>query len=478
VAADAAEQNGGIELGDLNRFKPQSFWIYTPRWMTEYLTNWIYCDTANVYVQTERKVHGLGRLPKGYRLAYVPRDAVVAFKWDEDPPTPENSGEYSWSISLFFSKIWELVKTTGTAIKAWFRTLRSPVPMEQEKSGFVSSSYALPKVLIALFQLVYGALSLANSRGDQINRFGYAAFGLTVTVYTVMAGINLIGHLLTPDYSTLFVVHNEVLEEIMQRPDLPNVDKRFADGVVGRLIAADDEYRTSNYQPRRLFHGRFTDVAELQGATFQVAPEVNGLPEPAWVLRPRGKYSERSEQWRTNRLSLANPAVQIPACPLFKRKRQLYGSPSRPSITSIGRLVGGRERLEEGTNPQPRLKAFYGYHVYAGAVILVGLLCFTIIASFSQMNNYKSTQAQRGWTMSWFIFGIFAGYTIPLGAFNATLSFPLSPADKPIDDFQERYPQWSVWTNFAYLLYVVPTIGGLVVVAQMINAYGNCVKLE
>jgi hypothetical protein len=47
--------------------------------------------------------------------------------------------------------------------------------------------------------MVYGALSLADSRGDQINQFGYAAFGLIVAVYTVMAGINLIGHLLTSD---------------------------------------------------------------------------------------------------------------------------------------------------------------------------------------------------------------------------------------------------------------------------------------
>jgi hypothetical protein len=177
--------------------------------MTEYLTNWIYCGTLNVYVQPERKVHGLGRLSKGYRLAYVPRDAVVAFKWDEEPPTPENSGESSWSIRLFFSNAWDLIKTTGTAIKAWFRALRSSAPEDEEKSGVISSSYALPKVLIALFPLVYGTLSLSGSRGDQINRSGYAAFGLTVTVYTVMAGINLIGHLLTPDYSTLFVVHNE-----------------------------------------------------------------------------------------------------------------------------------------------------------------------------------------------------------------------------------------------------------------------------
>jgi hypothetical protein len=91
--------------------------------MTEYLLNWIYCDTLNVYVQPERKVHGLGCLPKGYILAYVPIDAVMAFKWDEDPPTPEISGEISWSIQLFFSKTWDLIKMTGTAITAWFRAL-------------------------------------------------------------------------------------------------------------------------------------------------------------------------------------------------------------------------------------------------------------------------------------------------------------------------------------------------------------------
>jgi hypothetical protein len=276
-----------------------------------------------------------------------------------------------------------------------------------------------------------------------------------------MAGINLVGHLLTPDYSTLFVVHNEVLEEIMQRPDLPDVDKRFADGVVGRLIAADDEYRTSNYQPRRLFHGRFTDVAE-QEVTFQVEPDVDGgLPVPPWMLLPRDRYDP-----------LGDPVVQIPACPLFKRKLQLYSSTSPPSA----RLLPEREDLEDGANPRLGLKDFYGLQVYGGAIILVGLLCFTIIALFSQMKNYKSTQAQRGWTMSWFISGILAGYAIPLG--RSGLDSLLRYLTINIDDLQERLPQYSILIRRFQLLYVGPTIGGLVVVAQMINAYGNCIKLE
>jgi hypothetical protein len=109
----------------------------------------------------------------------------------------------------------------------------------------------------------------------------------------------------------------KVLEGVMQRPDLSDVDKRFADGVVGRLIAADDEYRTSTYQPHRLFRGRFNDVAGLQGATFQVEPEVHGLSEPPRMLSPLDRYDQ-----------LASPSIQIPACPLFKRKLQLYGSTS------------------------------------------------------------------------------------------------------------------------------------------------------
>jgi hypothetical protein len=96
------------------------------------------------------------------------------------------------------------------------------------------------------------------------------------------------------------------------------------------------------------------------------------------MLRPLHKYD-----------LLANPTVQIPACPLFKRKLQLYGSTSLP----LGRLPGEREGLEEEADPQSGLKVFYGLQVYGGAVILVGLLCFAIIASFSQMKNYRSTQA-------------------------------------------------------------------------------------
>lgn len=78
--------------------------------------------------------------------------------------------------------------------------------------------------------------------------------------------------------------------------------------------------------------------------------------------------------------------------------------------------------------------------------------------------------------MSCFISGILAGYAIPLG--RSGLDSLLRYLTVNIDDLQERLPQYSILIRGFQLLYVGPTIGGLVVVAQMINAYGNCIKLE
>jgi hypothetical protein len=428
--------------------------------MTEYLTDWIYCDTLTVYVPPERKVHGLGSLPPGYRLAYVPRDAVVAFNWDEDPPISDNPDAPSWSLHLVLQKISSFAQATGIAVKSWFRSLFQSGPKEQKISGVIASSYALPKALIALFQLVYGAISLTNTRGDQVSKFGYASFGLTVAAYTVMAFINLVGHLLTPDYSALFVVQNEVLEEILNGSDH---DKRFADGVVGRLIPADEGYRSSNHQPRRIFNGKFTNPA-----TFQVNQTDDEESAQSWALSPPGTPGVKGE-----------PIVQIPACPLFKRKLQLYEM--HPSLFTAmtwmrGLLSEAPDQEAGGPAPGPGPREFHGLVVYSISVLFLALICFTIIATFSKLANYDSTSAQRGWTMSWFICGMVAGYSMPLGGLG--LDSPVRYSSMNIDNLGEAEITREESPVVLALVWMAPTIGGFVVVAQMINAYGNCIKLN
>lgn len=146
-----------------------------------------------------------------------------------------------------------------------------------------------------------------------------------MATYTVMGFINLLGHLLTPDYSTLFIVNNEVLDEMLIRS---NVSSGFADEIVGRLIPADEEYCLFDYQPRRLFHGRFTTVAEQGPATFNIEQTTDQPPLQPFNLVPTriGRIPE-------------GPIVQIPACPRFKRKLKLYET--RSSLSLIDRILYG-----------------------------------------------------------------------------------------------------------------------------------------
>jgi hypothetical protein len=134
---------------------------------------------------TSRKVHGLPQLsenslPEGYSLALLPSNTKVNPKVTGDP------------------KI------------------------------ILSSPHSIPQVIIAIVQVLYASYTLYKTRGDQLNRYGYAAFGLTVIPYIIMSFVNLLGNLLTPDYSTLYLVSSSELEEAMSR-------KAQIDGAVGTV---------------------------------------------------------------------------------------------------------------------------------------------------------------------------------------------------------------------------------------------------
>jgi hypothetical protein len=72
-------------------------------------------------------------------------------------------------------------------------------------------------------------VTLYQSRGDQISRYGYAAFDLTVAPYVVMSAVNLLGNLMVPGYPALYLVKSSVMIEA--RKD----GGACFDGVVGRL---------------------------------------------------------------------------------------------------------------------------------------------------------------------------------------------------------------------------------------------------
>jgi len=76
------------------------------------------------------------------------------------------------------------------------------LPTRDTREGLtfnISSTYSLAKAFIAIFQTIYAAISLYRAKGEQVELYGYAAFGLTVVPYLLMTILNLIAQLVNAD---------------------------------------------------------------------------------------------------------------------------------------------------------------------------------------------------------------------------------------------------------------------------------------
>ncbi|OCL05090.1 hypothetical protein AOQ84DRAFT_299587 [Glonium stellatum] len=88
---------------------------------------------------------------------------------------------------------------------------------EEQSTTKISCNYSIIKILVALGQMILATATLYRTRGSQIDRFGYAAFGLTVTPYAFMSFINSIAHLVCPEYPAIFLVGSEALRDLRGR---------------------------------------------------------------------------------------------------------------------------------------------------------------------------------------------------------------------------------------------------------------------
>ncbi|KAK3934875.1 hypothetical protein QBC46DRAFT_347178 [Diplogelasinospora grovesii] len=92
----------------------------------------------------------------------------------------------------------------------------------------ISSNYNWVQTITAIFQLGNGAVTQYRPRGDQIERYGYATFGLTVIPYLVMTVVNLLAQIASTDYPNVYMVGSPEMEEARGRGGV-------FDGVVGNL---------------------------------------------------------------------------------------------------------------------------------------------------------------------------------------------------------------------------------------------------
>lgn len=336
-----------------------------------------------------RKVHGLCCLPQGFELSIIASQYTVLELNDDNiageqrtPPTASTSSHLSRS-----------------------------------NPSDISSSYSFAKGIIAIFQTIYASATLYRTKGDQIERYGYAAFGLTVAPYLVMSIINLTGAVLTPDYPTIFMVESEIMEEARRR------NGAYFGGTVGKLKPKEP---VKPVKP-------VTSVKQLFDVSFQIDDQNRTI-------------------MRTNHFDSNAHAIGG-----FKNSEE---APQVVSDESLFIVVPQCHDALENSSP---LRSNRRDLLLLSLTIAVGLIPVAINGILSRFRAGKSTHAQRVWTMTWLAFGVFVGSTVELESRDRMNG----DGDPP------------TWGSFGVLLlYCGPAIGGFVVVGQMLMNYGHCIAIS
>jgi hypothetical protein len=337
---------------------------------------WSYPDTGDEAASRDRFGPKRQQLPDEYDFAFVPRNATV----EELQPTPMK----------------------------------------------LSYSYSWIKGAAAFLQALYAIFTLYDSRGAQIDLYGYAAFGLTVVPYAVMSVLNLFANIVTPSYSTIYLVESEVMKEAEQRKG-----SRFSN-VVGRIKSFEDSSETNDTQ--RYVVGRLTEG------------DVLCLPP---VSPPDREQNEDFQVLTTGPDTGRHLSVQVPTCPRFHRTDGIHEL--EPPLR--------KQRLGERFNLLDHL-----------LFLLVCGIELAVIGGLSGFRKAGSTQSQQIWIMTWFAVGCLLGFLIHNPRLIVLRGGPETSMRQQTDEIRSSKVVWILMSS-------VPSVGGFVMVGQMIKEYGSCFRL-
>ncbi|KAF2794343.1 hypothetical protein K505DRAFT_374704 [Melanomma pulvis-pyrius CBS 109.77] len=349
------------------------------------------------------KVHGLYQLPDGYNITYVPSYASVGtVKRRRRRDGQQESDEV-------------------------------PQGKLGQSSVEIASSYSFVKAAVGIVQTVYACITLYKARGDQIETYGYAAFGLTVVPYVLMSVLNLLGQIACAEYSTLFLVHSDVMDEARRRGGV-------FDGVVGTLKVLDNK-RTANWElpgpwvVRKSLVGQDSSQNSCKHYILQAESDSKGGEvEEIDIISVRDvKYGAK---------------IFIPSC------SPVRALPNIPIPSISGRIEDRHARTSDFLDEYAPLT--FG----AISLLIVGLM-----TRFRKGTD--STELQRGFTMSWLVVGMVFGFL------TRSMS-KLLLGVKGIWSAIKRV----IGFVLLYGVLLVPALGGITVVCEMIKSYGTCTKID
>jgi hypothetical protein len=322
---------------------------------------------------------------------------------------------------------------------------------QDDATDRIASAYDSIKVLVALGQAILAIRTLYQTRGDQIDRYGYASFGLTVAPYAIMSIINLLGALSRPDYDAVYLVGSPTMIEERRRKGLDG----YYDGIVGEV-----------YQPDTTIH--LSEYSTADGMSFVESPV-------KFESTVDGLYARYKSSTSAEETSVKVNTSQPPSFPLQKQSlfipsmAPIAYNRTDPTRLDAQLLANNPYALDKPRWPQRILPRSTRYLERSRNLsFLISLTPLIPIGVLSHFRAGESTRLQRAITMLWLAWGSVIGYLVAEFSKKDIIGVKVKGKWKA-----SSIAGRAVWM----LLAGSPAVAGMVVVGSMLKEYGTCIKL-
>jgi hypothetical protein len=369
------------------------------------------------------------------------------------------------------------------------------------------------KILLSITQLLYSIYSLYKVTHHEIERFGYAAYGLTVASYIAMGIFNLIANLVTPEFDQLYIIKSAHFDSAVElkpeyRPKVVHQDgdhsrSRYDNPSRGRH---EDPSRGRYEYSSRGRHGessrdRYDDPSQGRygySSRDRYDDPSRGRHEDS--SRNRHEESSRGRHRESrSRDAHPRPVSVITDFPLAGRLdeelyRDLHETNRRSQRSGgyslAGHLVNDLEYRESHHpianlfirwfnlrdrptfRPYTRPYRLRGFLVLFFSMAVVVGIC-SLIYYLSKLKTGQSSLAERIWTTGWLVTGLLAPFVMQLIEIVRVF----------FDSFDAR----GIVLVLRYVAYLALAlalvacafpVGGVVVVIQEMLAFGSCTALS
>jgi hypothetical protein len=322
----------------------------------------------------------------------------------------------------------------------------------------LSSQFNALQVMWSIAQTLVGSRTLWQAKASQLNRYGYAAFGLTVIPYVIASLINLLGSLVSRQYDDVYLVHSEIMDEAVKRGGA-------VDGVVGTicpLAEIEDEKIVGDDEHGRLGEATFAFSGDADGdgsqRCWRIDSNLTGSKEPDVLLNlpPPKKPKTPSELgygkcrscWESfwTPFRDAFPTRRYPYTPKPKKSKDITETQYTISIPSHGRF----RRLPPAAFELP-------FKILAVALLILSITApYIIIYILTGYKPQSSTSNQSNMTRNWLCMGQVYGLIVT--------------------EFERNTGKhaWGAILCMVLVFYGWAAVGGTIIVIEEMLDFGTC----